>query len=90
MHHTIQLEINLIDVPFIKKAIEERTEDLLEYIDTVAMLKTTQILKEMEEEIQDVEMDEFRAELRDMIAKHTPKKRGRPVGSKNKEKENAE
>jgi predicted RND superfamily exporter protein len=83
MHHTIQLEINLIDVPFIKKAIEERTEDLLEYIDTVAMLKTTQILKEMDEEIQDVEMDEFRADIRDMIEKHKPRKVGRPKGSKN-------
>jgi len=46
--------------------------------------------RQPEKEIQDIEMNEFQAELREMIAKHTPAKRGRPVGSKNKEKANAE
>jgi hypothetical protein len=47
-------------------------------------------VKNKEEEIQDIEMNEFQADLREMIAKHTPAKRGRPLGSKNKEKVNAE
>jgi hypothetical protein len=46
--------------------------------------------KPTDAEIQDIEMNEFQTELREMIAKHTPAKRGRPLGSKNKEKANAE
>lgn len=83
---TVKLEIVLADIPFIKRAILERTEDLLEYIETVARIK----IDEIQEEIQDIEMDEFRADLREMIEKHKPTRRvGRPKGSKNKEKTNA-
>ena len=83
---TVTLEIALADIPFIRKAIEERTEDILEYIDTLANLK----LDQMQEEIQDIEIDEFRADLREMIEKHKPtRKVGRPKGSKNKGKTNA-
>jgi multidrug resistance efflux pump len=42
--------------------------------------------RQPEKEIQDIEIDQFQAELREMIEKHKPTKRGRPVGSKNKEK----
>ena len=45
--------------------------------------------KKQDEEIKDIEMNEFQADIKEMIAKHTPIKRGRPVGSKNKEKANA-
>jgi hypothetical protein len=94
MRYTVNLEINLADIPFIKKAIQDRTDDLLEYIDTVTAIKADEILEEMkkeeEKEIQDIEIDQFQAELREMIAKHTPKKLGRPKGSKNKVKTNAE
>ena len=83
---TVKLEINLVDIPFIKRAILERTEDLLGYIETVARIK----IDEIQEEIQDIEMDEFRADLREMIEKHKPtRKVGRPKGSKNKGKTNA-
>lgn len=85
---TVKLEINLVDIPFIKRAILERTEDLFGYIETVTAIRINEILQE-DEEIQDIEMNEFRSDLREMIAKHTPKKKGRPVGSKNKEKTNA-
>jgi len=94
MRYTVNLEINLADIPFIKKAIQDRTDDLLDYIDNVTSIKADEILEEMkkeeEKEIQDIEIDQFQAELREMIAKHTPKKLGRPKGSKNKVKTNAE
>jgi len=79
MDHTVNLEINLADIPFIKRAIVERTENLLDYIDTVATIK----ISEIEEEINDVEMNEFRADIKEMIEKHKPRKVGRPKGSKN-------
>lgn len=83
---TVTLEIVLADIPFIKRAILERTEDLLEYIETVTRIK----IDEIQEEIQDIEIDEFRADLREMIEKHKPTRRvGRPKGSKNKVKTNA-
>jgi hypothetical protein len=52
--------------------------------------KTLMETIEIYEEINDVKMNKFNADIEDMIAKHTPIKRGRPVGSKNKEKVNAE
>jgi multidrug resistance efflux pump len=46
--------------------------------------------KKQDEEIKDVEMDEFQADIKEMLEKHQPKRRlGRPVGSKNKVKANA-
>lgn len=93
MDQKVNLEIALADIPFIKRAIVERTDSLLKYIDDKSCSKVKKILEEMkeeEEEIQDIEMNEFQADLREMIAKHTPAKRGRPLGSKNKEKVNAE
>jgi uncharacterized protein YihD (DUF1040 family) len=94
MRYTVNLEIDLADIPFIKKAIQDRTDDLLEYIDTLSCMKVKEVVegmeKEKEEEIKDIEIDQFQADLRDMIAKHTPKKLGRPKGSKNKVKTNAE
>ena len=40
--------------------------------------------KQADEEIKDVEMDEFQADIRDMLEKHQPKRKvGRPKGSKN-------
>jgi dsDNA-binding SOS-regulon protein len=93
MRYTVNLEIDLADIPFIKKAIQDRTDDLLDYIDTLTQMKVEEIVEEMEEEkeeeIRDIEIDQFQAELRDMIAKHTPPKKGRPKGSKNKVKTNA-
>lgn len=46
--------------------------------------------KQADEEIKDVEMDEFQADIKEMLEKHQPKRRsGRPMGSKNKVKANA-
>lgn len=81
-----------------KEAMEEKTKkqtrqekDIENYKEANKILQETLgIYEQKEKEIQDIEIDQFQAELRDMIAKHTPAKRGRPLGSKNKEKVNAE
>jgi hypothetical protein len=39
--------------------------------------------KQTDEEIKDVEMNEFQADIKEMIEKHKPRKVGRPKGSKN-------
>jgi multidrug resistance efflux pump len=40
--------------------------------------------KQADEEIKDVEMDEFQADIKEMLEKHQPKRKvGRPKGSKN-------
>ena len=139
---TVSLYIEFSDIEFVKKAILQRAEYLVDYIDgresekridieeqenierkqletlrhqneklqeRLAKMEekklnpfalTPERIREMkdagfwtrqpEKEIQDIEIDQFQSELRDMIEKHTPAKRGRPVGSKNKEKANAE
>jgi multidrug resistance efflux pump len=134
---TVSLYIEFSDIEFVKKAILQRAEYLVDYIDERESEKridieekeeeereqldllrsqnerlqehlrkaeakinpfalTPQRIREMKEagfwtrqpekEIQDIEIDQFQAELREMIEKHKPTKRGRPVGSKNKEK----
>jgi hypothetical protein len=117
METKVELYITLTEAIFIKRSIEERNKELIEYIEDCiqqtrseiefeqtrqdreienlkeankTLLEAIEIYKQKNSEIQDIEIDQFQAELRDMIAKHTPPKRGRPVGSKNKEKANAE
>jgi len=81
-----------------KDTIEEQSKkqtrqekDIENYKEANKILQEAlEIYEQKEKEIQDIEIDQFQAELREMIAKHTPAKRGRPLGSKNKEKVNAE
>ena len=79
MSKTIKLEIDPYDVPFIKKAISDRAQDIIDYIDFCM----DEFIEE-EEEIRDVAIDEFKSDIEKMISKKTTKKSvGRPKGSKN-------
>ena len=86
MSELINIPIHPSDIPFLKRAILGRARSIIDHIDHHVYNDK----KITEEEIQDIEIDQFQAELREMIAKHTPKKLGRPKGSKNKVKTNAE
>ena len=79
MSKTIKLEIDPHDLTFIKKAISERTQDILDYIDFCV----DEFIEE-EEEIRDVAIDNFKSNIEEMISKQTTKRSvGRPKGSKN-------
>jgi cystathionine beta-lyase family protein involved in aluminum resistance len=78
MKRTIKLEIDPHDLGFIKKAIKERTENILDYIDFCM-----EEFIEESEEIRDIEIDNFKSNIEEMIQKHQPKRVGRPKGSKN-------
>jgi chaperonin cofactor prefoldin len=132
---TVSLYIEFSDIDFVKKAILQRAEYLVDYIDgresekridieekkeeeeaqldllrnqnerlqehlrkseakinpfaltpeRIRVLKEAGFwTKQVDEEIKDVEMDEFQADIRDMLEKHQPKRKaGRPKGSKN-------
>ena len=71
----------------IEEEVEKQTRqerDLENYKEAnKILLETIDIYKQKELEIQDVEMNEFRADIKDMIEKHKPRKVGRPKGSKN-------
>lgn len=138
---TVSLYIEFSDIEFVKKAILQRAEYLVDYINEresearidieekeeeeeaqLDLLRsqnerlqehlrkaeakinpfalTPERIREMknagfwtkqaDEEIKDVEMDEFQADIREMLEKHKPtRKVGRPKGSKNKGKTNA-
>ena len=79
MSKTIKLEIDPHDLPFIKKAISERAQDILDYIDFCM-----EEFIEEDEEIRDIAIDKFKSDIEEMISKQTTKRSvGRPKGSKN-------
>jgi len=75
------IELTKSEIEFIETAEDRQIENLREANKT--LLETIDIYKQRELEIRDVEIDQFQADLRDMIAKHKPRKVSRPKGSKN-------
>ena len=78
MSKTIKLEIDPHDLPFIRGAIFDKAQDIIDYIDFCM-----EEFVEENEEIKDVEIDKFKSNIEEMIQKHQPKRVGRPKGSKN-------
>jgi len=81
MDGLVTFQFNIHDVMFIRKAIQERAVSLCDYIteQTDSFVES----HEEEKEINDVEIDDFLNDLKEMVEKQTPKKVGRPKGSKN-------
>jgi NAD kinase len=58
------------------KQLRMQNERLIDHLSKIDM-------KKKEEEINDIEIKNFQADLEEMIEKHKPRKVGRPKGSKN-------
>ena len=69
-------------IEFIETREDREIENLKEANKT--LLEVIEIYKQKELEIRDVEMDDFQADIKEMLEKHQPKRKvGRPKGSKN-------
>ena len=81
MNGLVTFQFNIHDVMFIRKAIQERAEFLCDYIAE----QTNDFVESHEEEneINDVEVNNFLNDLQEMVEKQKTKKVGRPKGSKN-------
>ena len=86
MKQTIELKFDVADITFIRSAIMLKAQDICDYI----TFETEEYIDgiQEEEEIKDIEIDEFIEDLKKLIEKEEPetvpvKKVGRPKGSKN-------